>query len=99
MLTAFGERKPFGSGATGLLLLAAIALSGGRASAEDDPSRPSSAARERYESFLRAARLYEMRLNNDDEKKLNIVDKPVLRWGNQARDNGDRALLICTYGV
>jgi hypothetical protein len=51
----------------------------------------------RYMSFLRAAELYEMRIENDDDKRLVIIDKPVLRWGNQARDNDDGAVFIWTY--
>jgi len=51
--------------------------------------------RQRYESFLKAANRYRMRLQ-DDEKMLEIVDKPVLRWGNQARDNDDGAVFVWT---
>src|SRR5258708_2159780 len=51
---------------------------------------------QRYESFVRAAGRYEMRLKDDDGKKLKIVDKPVLRWGNQARDNDVGAVFVWT---
>jgi hypothetical protein len=74
---------------------AMLVLLVGQVVTEPQDKPDTSAQQERYESFLRAAKRYEMRLEKDDEA-LKIVDKPVLRWGNQARDNDDGAVFIWT---
>jgi len=77
------------------MLSATLIVLVGQVVAEPQDKPDASAQQERYESFLRAARRYEMRLEKDSEA-LKIVDKPVLRWGNQARDNDDGAVFIWT---
>jgi hypothetical protein len=80
------------------MLSVALVLLIGQVSAEPQEKPNVNVQQQRYESFLRAARQYEMRLKNDDEETLRIADKPVLRWGNQARDNDDGAVFIWTIG-
>jgi hypothetical protein len=75
------------------MLSATLVLLLGQVVAERQEKPDTKVQQERYESFLLAARRYEMQLEKDNEP-LKIVDKPVLRWGNQARDNDDGAVFV-----
>jgi hypothetical protein len=77
------------------MLSTMLVLVVGQVVSEPEGQPNASVQQVRYESFLRAAKRYAMRLEKDDEA-LKLVDKPVLRWGNQARDNDDGAVFVWT---
>lgn len=78
------------------MISAAVFLLVGQVVSEPQEKPDAKVVQQRYESFLQAARRYEMQLENGDDKPLTIVDKPVLRWGNQARNNDDGAVFVWT---
>jgi hypothetical protein len=68
--------------------------------AEPQENPDASLQQQRYESFAAAAGRYKMWLENDRKNEkailLKLIDKPVLRWGNQARDNDVGAVFVWT---
>jgi hypothetical protein len=74
-----------------LLILGQVAV--------DSPEKVKDAdeLKQRYESFRRAAEDYDMKFDGDRKESFKLIREPVLRWGNQARDNDDGAVFVWTH--